>query len=110
MRAVLDITDAAYYTRFRERQLMDLVAAGKIPYRKQGKTVIFLRRELDAWLETLPGLTHAQLKRFPASFTVPGPENARDQTSPDGTHATGVRLVKGRQQHHHAPSTGAGER
>jgi excisionase family DNA binding protein len=56
MSPVLNITEAACYTKLRERALLESVDRGEIPYRKHGKTLLFLRHELDHWLENLPGV------------------------------------------------------
>jgi excisionase family DNA binding protein len=60
MKAAFDRLSAAYYLSVPERVLTDLVDAGKIPHRKIGKKVLFIQRDLDAWLETLPGLSVKQ--------------------------------------------------
>jgi excisionase family DNA binding protein len=36
--------------------LYKLVARRKIPFRKQGKKIVFLQRELEAYLDGLPGI------------------------------------------------------
>ena len=35
---------------------MKLVARRKIPFRKQGKKIVFLDRELETYLDGLPGI------------------------------------------------------
>jgi excisionase family DNA binding protein len=96
MKAVLTITDAAYYTGLRERDLMDLIDAQKIPYRKRGKKVLFLIRELDAWLDTLPGLTMEQLTNHPARIPATPSENLRHDRLPQDTKQPSAALQRGR--------------
>jgi excisionase family DNA binding protein len=56
MRAVLDITDAAYYLHLREGTIRALVKVKQIPYRQLGRKLVFLVAELDAWADALPGV------------------------------------------------------
>ena len=69
MSPVLNIIEAAYYTKLRERALQDLVERGEIPYRKQGKTLLFLREELDWWLGHLAGVKAEDLQHHFDEFT-----------------------------------------
>lgn len=73
MRAVLNITDAAYYLNTTTDALRDLVKHSKIPYRKRGEKLIFIISDLDLWLKTLPGLS---LDTLMGSLTIP--DNFRD--------------------------------
>jgi excisionase family DNA binding protein len=71
--AVWRITDVAYYCSLRERTILKLVAQGRIPYRKLGRTLLFLRAEVEAWLRMLSGVSleaaveasHTQIRKAP---------------------------------------------
>ena len=60
MRAVLDMTDAAYYLHMTEVALRELVKQGQVPYKKRGDKLMFVIRDLDAWLDALPGVSVKQ--------------------------------------------------
>lgn len=94
MRALLGITDAAAYLRLRERMLIDLAHAGKIPHRKIGKDLYFDRDELDVWWGAQPG------HQIPAQFTDTASGRSRDETPPETTGRPPIRLTKGRRQRH----------
>jgi excisionase family DNA binding protein len=55
MRAVMETTEAADYFSLHERMVAKLVETGKIPHRKVAKQLLFIQRDLDAWLDALPG-------------------------------------------------------
>ena len=57
--AVLNVTDAAYFLRCRERTIIRLTREGRIPYRRLGRRLLFLPAELDLWLSQLPGVSVA---------------------------------------------------
>jgi excisionase family DNA binding protein len=63
MKAVLTVMEAAYYLGSTEKTLHDLVRNGQIPFRKRGSKIVFIQRELDAWLDQLPGLRLKDLQR-----------------------------------------------
>jgi hypothetical protein len=56
MRAALNATDTAYYVSLSEGEILDLVQRGQIPYKMLGDTLLFLIRDLDDWLNALPGV------------------------------------------------------
>jgi excisionase family DNA binding protein len=55
-KAVWRPIDVAYCCSLRESTVLRLVAHGRIPYRKVGRSVLFLPDEIDAWLHALPGV------------------------------------------------------
>jgi excisionase family DNA binding protein len=57
--AVLDMKDAATYLSTTRHALYDIVERG-IPCRRLGRKYLFLKADLDAWLQQLPGITVAQ--------------------------------------------------
>lgn len=50
-----------------ERAVYGMVARGLIPYRRRGGRIIFLRAELEAWLQALPGVTLEEAMRNQAA-------------------------------------------
>jgi excisionase family DNA binding protein len=58
--AVLDMQEAARYLSTTRRALHALRQRGGLPCRRIGRKYIFLKAELDAWLQALPGITVAQ--------------------------------------------------
>ena len=57
MRAVLNATDTAYYLSLSEGEIRELITRGQIPYRRLGRTYLFLIRDLEAWFNALPGVS-----------------------------------------------------
>lgn len=55
--AAMDVRSGADYIGVREKALRAMVARGLIPYRRWSGRIIFLRRELEAFLEQLPGVS-----------------------------------------------------
>lgn len=55
--AVFDIPRAAALLGLTEKALRRQVERGRIPFRRLGRKLIFLESEIQAWLETLPGVT-----------------------------------------------------
>jgi excisionase family DNA binding protein len=56
LKAVLNVTDAAYFLSCRERAIIRLTREGRIPYRRLGRRLIFIQAELETWLSRLPGV------------------------------------------------------
>ena len=54
--AMLDVYGAARLTGDTEKGVRAKVARGLLPYRRLGRRVVFLRTELLAFLESLPGV------------------------------------------------------
>jgi hypothetical protein len=48
--------DTAYYLSLTEGEILELVQRGQIPYKMLGDTLLFLIRDLDDWLNALPGV------------------------------------------------------
>ena len=94
MSPVLNITEAAYYTKLRERALLESVERGEIPYRKHGKTLLFLRYELDHWLEHLPGLKQSDSTENSAILSDTEPVTLRHKASPEYTSRAVVNLSR----------------
>lgn len=65
--ALLDVHHAALFLggstprdgkeKTNEKQIRRLVARQLIPYRRIGARIMFLRHELEQWIEDLPGIT-----------------------------------------------------
>ncbi len=59
-KAVFNKTETAYDLNCTEKTIDGLVTQQAIPYRMLGKRIIFLQREIDEWLQNLPGVTVAE--------------------------------------------------
>ena len=97
-RALLDITEAAFYLNMREKLLQDLVNARKIPHRKIKTLIRFVQRDLDAWIAQLPGVSvqeavghRVPTDRVPLPLVAPVPT---ESSPPDPTP-----LVHGPRRH-----------
>ena len=55
--ARLDLRSATVFLGGTEKQTRGMVARRLIPFRRLGGRIIFLRSELQAWLQNLPGCT-----------------------------------------------------
>lgn len=55
--AILDVRGAASLLGMTDKALRRQVERGRVPFRRLGRKVIFLRNELEAWLHELPGVT-----------------------------------------------------
>lgn len=53
--ALLDVTHTANHLGLTERGIWARVARNQIPYRRMGGRVVFVRRDLEKWIETLEG-------------------------------------------------------
>src|SRR5262245_29375301 len=86
MKAVLNATAAAYYLDIPEGTLRQLCSQGKVPHKKRGDRLIFLIRDLDAWLAALPGQGVAEAIAAWSGGTmgnsVPSQVPAEDHTAP----------------------------
>ena len=59
---VLDISEAALYLRTTERAVRGRIARRQLPHRQLGRRIYFLKHELNAFLEGLPGLSLAEAR------------------------------------------------
>ena len=103
MKAVLDLKNAAFYLDTTADAIRDLVKQDRIPYKKRGERVIFLVAELDAWLQSLPGPSAADIAsrgQIPARNTDTLHSNQPDKTRHETMEPTPLRLRKGRRQRH----------
>jgi hypothetical protein len=53
----LDVREAAALLGTSEKTVRGMISRQLVPYRRLNARIIFLRTELAAWLETLPGVT-----------------------------------------------------
>jgi hypothetical protein len=58
----LDVRTGAAFIGDSEKGIRGKVARRTIPFRKLGGRIIFLRSELEAWLQDLPGVTLDEAK------------------------------------------------
>jgi excisionase family DNA binding protein len=58
----LTLPKAAEFMGLSHASIYKLVAVGKIPYRKQGRRLLFLKCELEQYLLQLPGLSLEAIK------------------------------------------------
>ena len=56
-RDYLDVPEAAALLNRTEAAIYRLVARRQIPHRKYGRRLLFKRREIEQYLESLPGVT-----------------------------------------------------
>lgn len=67
----LTLANAAEFMGLSHGSMYKLVAGGKIPYRKQGRRLLFLTSGLEQYLHSLPGVSvdeawaHAEKARKP---------------------------------------------
>jgi excisionase family DNA binding protein len=113
MKAVLTITEAAYYLASTEDALRKLIEADRIPYRRQGKCVLFVQRDLDKWLNRLRGVSVNLAIR-----TLSGRDTAVDTaatpsvnpTPSEATQGRSIALVRGPQRPRFPPPSEAAGR
>jgi hypothetical protein len=55
--AALDVRGGSAFCGWTEKTSRGLVSRGLMPHRRLGGRIFFLRTELEAWLETLNGVT-----------------------------------------------------
>ena len=55
--AILDLRGAACLLGMTEKGLRRQVERGRVPYRRLGRKLIFVRSEIESWFQRLPGLT-----------------------------------------------------
>jgi Helix-turn-helix domain len=70
----MNLAEAAEYLRWPKKRLYKLTAAGAIPHRKHEHRILFLVRELDAWLD---GFCEGPVvaARRPEAYTATATEN-----------------------------------
>lgn len=61
--AVLDVRSGAAFIGGTEKQLRALIARRRVPFRRLGGRIIFLREELASWMAGLPGCTPAEARQ-----------------------------------------------
>lgn len=60
--ALLDVKSAAQFLGGNERWLRRLLARGVVPCKKLGRTIVFKRSELEAFIDDLPGVSPRQAR------------------------------------------------
>ena len=63
MQAYLTTEEVAILLGRTPKAIRRLVERGQLPHRKLGRTVIFLRAELDEFIEALPGLLPTDVRK-----------------------------------------------
>ena len=58
----MNTSDAASYLRRSQGAIRNLVMRRQIPFRKPGGRLVFIRRELELWVENAPGVKIEELK------------------------------------------------
>ena len=89
MKARLTVTHAAFLLGIRERALVRLARAGKIPHRKIGKDLTFDEDTILVWWEAQPGADH------PASLPATPAGTRGDPVAPEGTAEPPLTLIEG---------------
>lgn len=54
--ATLDVAGVAAWLGWTEKRVRSCVARGRLPYRRDGGRILFLRSEIEVFLNALPGL------------------------------------------------------
>jgi excisionase family DNA binding protein len=88
MRALLDVTSAAYYLHTTSEAIRDLVKQRRIPYVQRGTKIYFVVRDLDAWIHALTVVSVEEAilaHRRPAIF--PDTQDSQNPLTPP-THIT----------------------
>jgi len=63
MRPYLTTEEVALLLGRTQKAIRRMVERGQLPYRKLGRRVLFLRAELEEFLEALPGLRPADVRK-----------------------------------------------
>ena len=58
----MDTDEAAAFIKRTPKAIRNLVARRKIPFRKPGGRLVFLREELEQWIQSAPGITIEQVR------------------------------------------------
>ena len=58
----LDISELAHYVKRSKGPIRNLVLRRAIPYRKPAGRLIFLKEEIDLWIQMSPGKTLEEMK------------------------------------------------
>jgi hypothetical protein len=98
MRAVLDVTDAAYYLHTTVESLRDLVKHRKIPYLQRGKKIYFDIEDLKIWIRGLSVVSAEEaIHNLGRPVIFPDTDNSeRPQTPPNTANDTRpIRLARG---------------
>jgi excisionase family DNA binding protein len=96
--AVLNIKAAATYLGTTRDALYHLLGKGRIPYRRHSKNFVFLKADLDAWLQQLPGITVAQAIKAikPEHLTMYVRKSVRiSHEDPDATAGPPITITRG---------------
>jgi len=62
--ALLDVRGAACLLGMTEKSVRHLIERGRLPHRKIGRRVVLVKAEIDAWIDTLPGVTVNQVREM----------------------------------------------
>jgi excisionase family DNA binding protein len=106
---LLTPTEAAYFLRLEEKHVRHLVAHGKLPYRRIGKLLRFLRVELEHWATHQPGIQEGHFI-FPVTFGDTRPSSSGDLSPSDVPPPDAAPLVRGPRRHKQAPALVQGSR
>jgi len=63
MKAYLTTDDVADLLGRTPKAIRRMVERGQLPYRKLGRRVLFLREELEAFIEALPGVRPTDVRK-----------------------------------------------
>jgi excisionase family DNA binding protein len=58
----LDVIGVAELLGHSSRAIRALVSRRRIPFRRQGARILFVRREIEEWIDSLPGLSLQELR------------------------------------------------
>jgi predicted DNA-binding transcriptional regulator AlpA len=60
---ILNLKECSLYLRRSESSLRNLILRRQVPFKKLGGRLVFLKDELEAWIQTSPGVSLEQLQR-----------------------------------------------
>jgi excisionase family DNA binding protein len=63
MRDYLTVDDVARILGRSKKAIHHLVSRGRLPHRRLGRRVIFIRKELEEFLDGLPGMRPADVRK-----------------------------------------------
>lgn len=59
--AMLNVREGAHYLGTSEKSIRHLIGRGRLPHRRIGRRVVLVKAEIDAWIDTLPGVSLADV-------------------------------------------------
>ena len=61
--ALRDVAGESAFTGYPERAIRAMVARRQIPFRKNGGRIVFVHREIEEWIDSLPGVSLSEIRK-----------------------------------------------